>query len=146
MKKIILAASVLAFAMLLTGCASAPVDDFADYEFVEPPTLEGVTAQAELTEYDGNTEKIIIMLTNDRDERFFFGESFVLQKRDNDKWRPLKIDGIIRDVSYAVLPRSAGAISVLLKDHVKLPLLPGQYRMWIGSMDDEKVSAEFTVK
>lgn len=130
--------------LLLTGCVPEPEDDFADYEFVEPPAVEGVTVRTELAEYNGNIEGIDVIVTNDRDERFFFGDSFTLQKSDNGSWRSIKTEGIIKDYSAAVLPRSPGRISVNLKDHIKLPLLPGHYRVWVG--DYEKVSAEFDVK
>lgn len=47
-------------------------------------------------------------------------------------------------VSTSIMPNNAGTITLNLKDHVKLPLLPGHYRIWIGTY--EEVSAEFDVK
>lgn len=67
--------------LLFTGCVSEPEDDFADYEWVEPPPVEGVTAQTEFAEYDGNIETIGILFANNRDQRFGFDWTFRLQKR-----------------------------------------------------------------
>lgn len=141
MQRIILAALALLTAVTLTGCA--PKDDFADYEFVEPPAVEGVTAQTEFSEYDGNTEVIYVMAANDSDERFPFGDLFYLQKLVGDEWKPIRVGGDSLCLDMAMPAHTSGKISVKLKDHVKLPLLPGQYRVWVGI--SEKVSAEFTV-
>lgn len=144
MTKVKFFALFCAVLLLFTGCAPEPKDDFADYEWVEPAAVEGVTAQTELAEYNGNIEGIDVIVTNDLDERFFYGDSFTLQKSDNGSWRSIKTGGICKDYSAAILPRSLGCISVNLKDHVKLPLLSGHYRIWIGTY--EQVSAEFDIK
>lgn len=149
MYKIRTAAFALLTAVMLTGCA--PKDDLADYEFVEPPAVEGVTAQTEFSEYDGNTEVIYVTVTNDRDERLSFNNSFYLQKLVGDEWKPINVGGDFPLLDRTMPAHAAGKVSVTLKDHVKLPLLPGQYRIWVGSGDgtyenDILVPAEFTVK
>ena len=132
--------------LLLTGCAPEPTDDFVDYEWVEPPAVEGLTLQTEFAEYDGNLEMIGLVYASDYcDQRFGFDHTFRLQKKVRDEWKPIKVryEEISLSNSYLVL-KNAGTITLNLKDHVKLPLLPGHYRIWIGTY--EQVSAEFDVK
>lgn len=131
--------------LLLTGCVSEPKDDFADYEWVEPPAVEGVTMQTEFPEYDGNIETIGLIFANDRDQRFGFDYTFRLQKKVQDEWKPIKVryDRLTLE-STNIMPNNAGTIMLDLKDHIKLPLLPGHYRIWIGTR--EQVSAEFDIK
>ena len=131
--------------LLFTGCVSEPKDDFADYEWVEPPAVEGVTMRTEFPEYNGDLETISVMVTNDRDERFGFNWTFSLQKMVQDEWKPIKVsyDRLTLEVNN-MLPNTSGTIMLDLKNHVKLPLLPGHYRIWIGTR--EQVSAEFDVK
>lgn len=127
--------------LLLTGCAPERMDDFDDRELVAPLPVEGLTAQTEFSEYDGKVEKIYVIVNNDRDDMFCYGEYFRLQKNVDGEWRDIKIDGYFNALALIVQPRSESSVPVFLKKHVKLPLLPGHYRIWI-----EQVSAEFDVK
>lgn len=134
--------------LLLTGCVSEPKDDFADYEWVEPPAVEGVTAQTEFAEYDRNLKDLRVIVTNDSDEEFEYDSRiFYLNKKVGDQWKPININGSHYPINLGehVSPHSIGEIRLReIEDHFKLPLLPGHYRIWVG--DGEQVSAEFDVK
>ena len=142
MLKIKFAVVICVVLLLLTGCAAK--DDFADYEFSEPPAVEGLTAETEFSEYDGDTEEIRVIVTNDCDTIFSFSEFFSLQKKVDGEWKPIKFGGKLNLIGSDMPARSTAPITFVLKDHVKLPLLPGQYRIWVG--DSDRVSAEFTIK
>lgn len=129
---------------LLTGCS--PKDDFDDYEIVEYPSVENVSAKTEFDEYDGDTESIVVFITNDRDERFPYGYYISLQKYVDGEWRPIRI---IKE-EYDLLARYMSERSTMplefdLKEYVKPPLLPGRYRIWVGN-ERERLPAEFTIK
>lgn len=144
MKKLKFAALLLAVLLLLTGCA--PKDDFADYEFVEPPAIAGVTAQTEFSEYDGKSEHIIVNVTNDSNEYLDISfDYFSLQKDVDGIWRPIsKYNNISSLMGFVCPPHTSRPARVILKDHVKQPLLPGHYRVWVGG-ENWDVSAEFNI-
>ncbi|MDE7362326.1 MAG: hypothetical protein K2N38_10380 [Oscillospiraceae bacterium] len=138
------AAVLLAALLLLTGCA--PKDDFDDYEFVEYPPVENVSARTEFEEYDGDVELISVLVTNDRDERFSFGYHISLQKDVDGEWRPIRIIKEEYDLLARYMPEHCTLpLRFDLNKYVKLPLLPGRYRIWVGN-EIEKVPAEFTIK
>ncbi|MBD5384461.1 MAG: hypothetical protein HDR72_05635 [Ruminococcaceae bacterium] len=129
--------------LLLTGCS--PKDDFADYEVVEYPPVENVSAKTEFDEYDRDMDHITVLLTNDRDERFSFNYFISLQKDVDGEWRPIRIIKEEYDLLARYMPeRSTMPLYLDLEEYVKLPLLPGRYRIWVGG--SEKVPAEFTIK
>lgn len=130
--------------LLLTGCS--PKDDFDDYEIVEYPPVENVSAKTEFDEYDGDTESIVVFITNDRDERFLFDYYISLQKDVDGVWRPIRIIKEVYDlVARYMSERSTMPLEFGLKEYVKLPLLPGRYRIWVGN-ERERLPAEFTIK
>lgn len=136
--------------LLFTGCVSEPKDDFADYEFVEPLPVEGVTAQTEFAEYGGNVEDLCIIVTNDSDEDFHCDpREFYLNKKVGDQWKPIKVGGFYNSIvmDTCVSPHSAEKIYLIeIEDHTKLPLLSGHYRIWVGKWNGDMVPAEFDVK
>lgn len=144
MLKIKRAVLLCAAALLLTGCAAK--DDFADYSVTEYPPIEYLSAEAEFSEYDGNVEKIWVILSNHRDEEFHFDHRWWLEKEVDDGWRAIRF---LKEREYDLLDRSIkrGSVYILcdLKDNVKQPLLPGHYRLWVGG-EGERVPAEFTIK
>lgn len=144
MLKIKFAAVICAFLLLLTGCARK--DDFDDRPVIDYPPIEYLSAKTEFTEYDGNIEKIWVFLTNDRDKRFGFDYRWWLEKEADGEWRAIRF---IADQAFSFyayyMPRGTISIRCELKDHVKQPLLPGHYRLWVGG-EGARVPAEFTVK
>ncbi len=144
------AALVCAVLLLLTGCA--PRDDFSEYELPDFLPIENVTAETEFSEYPGDTETIYVFITNNSEEYFYCGDFFFLEKSVNGKWKPIKTSGVDLLLGYTIPAHSEGNYcKASLKDFVKLPLLPGQYRVWVGSGDGTVESsffipAEFTVK
>ncbi|MDE6728115.1 MAG: hypothetical protein K2J80_09295 [Oscillospiraceae bacterium] len=138
--------------LLLTGCAAkdedslADYDDFADYSVTEFPPVEFLSAETEFAEYDGNVEKIYVILTNAIDEDFHFDYWWRLEKEVDGEWKAIRF---IKNREFDLLDRSIkrGTITIacVFKEYVKQPLLPGHYRIWVGG-DDERVPAEFTIK
>jgi len=129
--------------MLLTGCS--PQDDFADYKFEFPP-VENVSARTEFDEYDTDVKEISVELTNGRDELFSFDYCMFLQKYVDGEWRWIRIIKEEWDLLDPYMPEhSTGGCTFDLKEFVKLPLLPGRYRIWVGGSDG-RVPAEFTIK
>lgn len=138
--------------LLLTGCAQTLKDDFAEgYEYFTPPTVEGVTAQTEFAEYDGNTEVIYVTVINDTDEIFPVNEFFLLDKKVGDEWRRIRTEGFVYGFARKWEPHTTETFPIKLKDFTKLPLLPGHYRVWVGDLETDieyiqAVPAEFDVK
>ena len=119
---------MFAVLLLLTGCS--PKDDFDDYDHAELRPSENVAAVTEFEEYDGNIESITVFITNDSDKRFPLNGNFRLQKKVNDEWKAIKRyydpESLISDgTNREMLEHSEGAVCIDLKEHVKLPLLPG---------------------
>lgn len=143
MLKIKFFAVMCAALLLLTGCA--PKDDFADYETVEYHPVENVSAATEFEEYDGNAESIAVLLSNNSDNQFELSDSIALEKNVDGEWRAIRI--IKKEytlIYHAVSAHTEEWKRFELKDYVELPLLPGQYRIWVGG--GNKVPAEFTIK
>ncbi len=136
--------------LLITGCS--PKDDFDDHDHAELRPCENVAAVTEFEEYDGNIESITVFITNSSDKRFPLNDNFRLQKKVNDEWKAIKRyydpESLIGDgTNREMLEHSEGAVCINLKEHVKLPLLPGQYRIWVGSISGNRTAAaEFEVK
>ena len=134
--------------LLLTGCS--PKDDFDDNEFVEYPSVENVSARTEFDEYEGDAESITVFITNGSDKGFPLRDGFLLQKKADDNWRSIKVypkPQISTGVNVELPEHSEASVDVDLKEYVKLPLLSGEYRVWVGGMNSDKmVSAEFTIK
>lgn len=158
---------LLAALLLLTGCApkddfednefdnsdNYELDDFADYEVKELLPSENVNAKTEFSEYDGNTEMIKVTIANDTDHRLDMWDGFRLEKEVDGEWKAIKVyyDEVVDStLMYRQMPeRCTYTLEYELKDNVKLPLLPGQYRIWVcgvSGTDNEAVSAEFTIK
>ncbi len=150
MKKTIVAL-VVCVTILLTGCAGKK-DNFISVDRQQPVIAENVEMTTEFTEYDGDTERIRVKLRNNRSEDFSYGAYFFLQKLDGDEWRYLGVSGNFNLLLYSVPPGWDGWESFQLKEHVKLPLLPGRYRIgwWSETTEDGSIRptpvAEFTVK
>ena len=152
MLKIKCASILCAVLLLLTGCAAkdedslADYDDLADYSVTEFPPVKFLSAKTEFAEYDGNTQKIWVFLTNDRDEDFLFDYNWHLEKAVDGEWRAIRF---IKEKAYTLeahyMPRGTVSIGCDLKEYVKLPLLPGHYRLWVGG-ESERVPAELTIK
>ena len=126
---------MFAVLLLLTGCS--PKDDFDDYDHAELRPSENVAAVTEFEEYDGNIESITVFITNGSDKRFPLNGNFRLQKKVNDEWKAIKRyydpESLISDgTNREMLEHSEGAVCIDLKEHVKLPLLPGQYRIGVA--------------
>lgn len=130
--------------LLTTGCAAK--DDFADYSVTEYPPVEYLSAETELAEYDGNIEKIRVVLTNDRDEYFHYDLDWQLEKEVDGEWRAIRfIKERVHDLLDRSMPRGTVSIGCELKNNVKQPLLSGHYRIWVGG-DNQRAPAEFTIK
>ena len=144
MLKIKFLAVLCALLLLLTGCAAK--DDFADYSVIEYSSVEYLSAETEFSEYDGSAENIWVYLDNNSDKEFHYDYWWKLEKKSNGEWKAIRF---IKSIELDLADRSSGrgiiAIPCDLKDHVKQPLLPGHYRLWVGG-EGNRVSAEFDIK
>ncbi len=145
-KRIISSIMVCAAVFTLSSCKSTVKDDFYEDDLPQPTISEIPEMTTEFTEYDGNTEKISVTITNNSNKNFNHGEQFFLQKLD-DEWRYIKCQGPWNLANYMIKPSQDVITTFDLKEHVRLPLLPGLYR--IGFYEDKGEStpvAEFTIK
>lgn len=140
------ASALWAVLLFLTGCAGKAKDDFADYSVTEYPPIEYLSAETEFPEYDGSTEGLCVFLTNDRDEDFHFDCEWRLDKDVDGEWRAIRFikDREIKLVDY-YMQRDTVPIWCDLKKYVRLPLIPGHYRIWVGG-SGQRVPAEFDIK
>ncbi len=155
MKKTIVAL-VVCVTILLTGCAGKKdnfiKDNFISVDRQQPVIAENVEMTTEFPEYDGNTEIIYAPLKNNGNEDFTHGSYYFLQKLDGDDWRYLGVSGNFNLLQAVIKPGEDALGRFQLKDHVKLPLLPGRYRIgwWSEATEDGSIEptpvAEFTVK
>lgn len=144
---------VMLFGAVLTavGCGKAePTDNFVAYYVPQPRIAEDVVMETEFPEYDGSTEIIYATIKNNSDSDYGYGERFDLQKLDGEEWRYIGVFGMFKAWGGLIPPSQDCVVRFELKDHVKLPLLPGKYR--IGFPSDQEYNeeptpvAEFTVK
>ncbi len=154
MRTIKLAASVCALlaAVMLTGCDNSHSKKFySDADIPEQVIADNVTVTTEFPEYDGDVERINVTIVNDGDTEFCFGEQYSLQKLEDGEWRYIVVSG-----AFILLESSCNASETNdhtfdLKDHVKLPLPSGSYRIGVGfsphpSEFSRIAYAEFSVK
>lgn len=149
MMKTKLIAALCAVLMLLAGCAAK--DDFIDVERPQPVIAENVEMSTEFSEYDGEVEKIYATVKNNGNKNFTHGSYYFLQKLDGNEWRYLGVSGRFDLLAKMTEPGNDSVGIFQLKDHVKLPLLPGKYRIGWWSTDENDAPeptpvAEFTVK
>lgn len=131
---------------VLSGCGSAIKDNFYEGEMEQPIISTNVTMQTEFPEYDKNTEKIITDISNNSsDEEYSYNAQFFLQKQVDGEWRYIICEGFWELKSCRLPPSYEGKQAFNLKDHVKLPLSAGRYRLGFVVEHDTPV-AEFTVK
>lgn len=139
-------------ALVLTGCAHKR-QLYTDY-IPDQKVLEDMILTTEFSEYDGNTEKIKLLVTNNSDVDFYTGEQFLMQKKENGEWRGIGVGGRFFAIGI-MLPSKMSNLyyTAVLKDHVLQPLPAGTYR--IGLVDDYNegypeglivYSNEFTIK
>lgn len=139
-------------AAMFSGCSknkSKPL--FTDIILPEQNIAEDVTATAEFPEYDGDVEEIKIFVANNGERNFGTGEMFRMQKMENGEWRDLAVRGTFKAIAQIFEPGINSTYTAKLKDHVKLPLPSGEYRIGVGfeiypTEDDLIAFAEFTIK
>lgn len=155
MRRIIFTVSAFAYFVAiatLTGCNNYKSKKFfSDASFSEQKIAENVTITAEFQEYDKNVEEIKLTVANNGDDIFASGEQYRLQKMENDEWRDVAVQGRFTAIAYIYEPSTVCSYIAVLKDHVELPLLPGEYRIGVGfdpyPDDNDLISyAEFTIK
>ncbi len=154
MRKIKLAASVCALlaAVMLTGCDnSRPKKFYSDADIPEQVIADDVTASTEFPEYDGDVERINVTIVNDGDTDFSFGKQYSLQKMEDGEWRYIVVSGAFTLLEYSCKASETNDHTFDLKDHVKLPLPSGSYRIGIGFSPHPNefariAYAEFSVK
>lgn len=150
--KIVLLVCAFLITNLMTGCDDGkPKNFFTDAEFPEQKIAENVTVTAEFSEYDKDVEKISFMVTNNGDKEFVTGEDFRMQKMEDGEWHNVAVTGKFNLLARAFEPGKTSTYTAELKDHVKLPLPAGQYRIGIGyekypQERDVIAYGEFTVK
>lgn len=137
---------------MFSGCSKKkPEALFTDIILPEQNIAEDVIATAEFSEYDGDVEKIKIYVANNSERNFATGEIFRMQKKENGEWRDLVVRGAFTAVAQIFEPGTNSTYTAKLKDHVKLPLPSGDYRIGVGfeiypTEDDLIAFAEFTIK
>lgn len=151
--KLFLSICVLVTVTMLSGCGKNESEDiFATASLPVLKISEDVTATTEFPEYNSDTEEIIIYLVNSGESDFELSDHFRMQKMENDKWRDLAVEGIFGLYSLAVPAGDEDyRYRVVLKDHVQLPLPPGEYRIGVGDQlyitEDYLIAyTEFTIK
>lgn len=151
LKRIISSVVLCGAVLTAVGCNKAEsTDNFIKYDYPQLRISEDVVMETEFPEYDGSTEIIYATIKNNGDSDFYYGAHFVLQKLDGEEWRYIVVKGMFRGWASLIPPsQEHEKVSFELKDHVKLPLLPGRYR--IGFPTDQEGDqptpvAEFTVK
>lgn len=149
MKKHIITLFICAI-LLLTGCANRK-DDFISIDRPQPIIAENVEMATEFPKYDGNTEIIYAPLKNNGNKDFTHGSYYFLQKLDGDEWRYLGVSGNFNALLAVIEPGEDTLERFELKNHVELPLLPGEYRIgWWSTDENDNLKptpvAEFTVK
>lgn len=146
-KRIICCIVMFSIVFILVGCQSEGKDDFIDFDKSQPLITEDVVMETEFREYDGKTERIYVTLLNNRDKDFLHSKRFFLQKLDGNEWHYINVGGFFELVGCAAPPHWEGTRVFDLKDHVKLPLRPGTYRIgYVKDNDEGTPVAEFTVK
>lgn len=151
LKRIIGSVALCGAILTSVGCSKAePTDNFVEDDFPQPRISEDVVMETEFPEYDGDTEEIFATIKNNGDCDFGYGERFVLQKLDGEEWRYIATYGMFKMIAVSIPPsQEHEKVRFDLQEHVKLPLLPGRYR--IGFPTDYEFEqptpiAEFTVK
>jgi len=157
MKKIFILSAVFVLAVILTGCSSK-TDDFVDFDKAgismpdEPEAAKAVEATTEFPEYDGDVDEIVLLIANNSDEDFEFGEYYILQKLDEGEWKYINVFGVFLPLGISYPPSHSSHRTIKLTEHIKQPLLPGRYRIGIGNIDvglgihGTVAFAEFTIK
>ncbi|MDE7362325.1 MAG: hypothetical protein K2N38_10375 [Oscillospiraceae bacterium] len=156
-KSILTATAICVLSFALSSCTEKSDDyfEFSDLgisEPNEPEVAEDVVMTTEFPEYDGNVDKIVLSVTNNSDEDFGFSDYYVLQKLDEGEWKYIKVFGQFTLLAGSHPPSLSAPLTIKLKDHIKQPLLPGQYRIGVGSINLDLsfngalAYAEFTVK
>lgn len=154
MKIIRLAASACALlaTMMLAGCDdSRSKKFFSDLDYPEQVISEDVTAKTEFPEYDRDVKKIKVIAANNGDMEFVFGEQYTLQKMEDGEWKYIAVQGRFTAIERVFPASKTSDYTVNLEGHVKLPLLPGSYRIGLGfdpypNEYSRIVYADFTVK
>lgn len=150
--KSVLMCLLCVFSLSLTGCDDSKSKNFfTDAKFPNQKIAESVTVTAEFSEYDKDVEKINFTVINNSDKEFATGEDFRMQKMEDGEWRNIAVTGQFTLLAQAFEPGKTSTYTAKLKDHVKLPLPAGQYRIGIGYTPspqerDTIAYGEFTVK
>lgn len=149
LKKAITSVTLCAAVMTSVGCKTTPKDNYVTGDYSQPIIAENITMETEFSEYDGSTEVIRATIVNNSDKEFGYGALFFLQKLDGEEWRFIVVQGLFQAWAGAVSPSKDCKVRFELKDHVKLPLLPGTYRVGFPTGYEGASPtpvAEFTVK
>lgn len=149
-KRIIGSVALCGAVLTAVGCSKAePTDNFVEDDFPQPRISEVVVMETEFPEYDGGTEVINATIKNNGDSEYGYGERFVLQKLDGEEWRYIGVFGMFKMIAWGLPPGEEYPVIFELKEHVKLPLLPGRYRIGFPTNQEGNQStpvAEFTIK
>lgn len=140
LKSVLTATAICVLSFALSGCTEKSDDyfEFSDLgisEPDEPEVAEDVVMTTEFPEYDGNVDKIVLSITNNSDKDFQFNDYYVLQKLDEGEWKYIKVFGKFTLLAGSYHPSLSAPLTIRFKDHIKQPLLPGQYRIGVGSID-----------
>lgn len=138
LKKVITSVTLCAAVMTSAGCKTVQKDNYVTGDYLQPIIAENITMETEFSEYDGNTEVIRATVVNNSDKEFGYGAHFFLQKLDGEEWRFIVVQGLFQAWAGAVPPSEDCIVHFEIKDHVKLPLLPGTYRIGLGLNEGEK--------
>lgn len=145
-KRLICSFAVGCAVLMSVGCKTVPKDDFVDIDMPQPIISEDIVMKTVYPEYDGGTEKIFATVVNNSDNEFGYGAQFFLQKLDEGEWRYISVSGYWKGWASAISPKEDGKVGFDLKDHAKLPLLPGTYRIGFSGECKSTPVAEFIVK
>lgn len=139
--------SVLLFAVLLTGCIKK--NNFLSDHSTELDICEDLVSETEFSEYPPNTEEIVLIITNNLDSDFIYGQdNIVLQKKESGQWRDVRNNATSSwGILLALESNKSAKHTVYLKRYFSLPLPTGEYRLGITSSNGKIVTyGDFTVK
>lgn len=150
--KLAVPACALLAAVMLSGCnKDRPKKFYSDADFPEQVISEDVTAKTEFSEYDRQVKEIKVIVANNGDTDFYFGEHYSLQKLEDGEWKYIVVGGNFNFTLCGFPASETSDYTVNLDGHVKLPLPSGSYRIGLGFEPypeeyDRIVYAEFSVK
>ena len=102
------------------------------------------TVKTSKTEYSQDVEKIDFTVTNNSDDKIYFGYDFLLEVKEGDKWTELETDAKISDDLLRVLDKGKFIEESLYVSERYGTLNPGEYRLVVSVSTNENLTGNPT--